>query len=72
MTAVDYVFLAVCVLTLGLLLVGSKVLRAIFWETLRHPFRPSRIEIHDGQVVITRTQAVAEEDAQPRSPAEAH
>jgi hypothetical protein len=69
MTAIDYVFLAACVLALALMLIGSKVMRAIFWETVRHPFRPSRIEVHQGQVVIAHTQPVSAEGAQPRSPA---
>ncbi len=72
MTINDYVFLGACVLILGLMLFGSKVLRAIFWEILRHPFRPSRIEVHQGQVVVTHPQTLPAEDTQPQSPARAH
>ena len=72
MNVVDYVFLAVCGAALALLLIGSKVLRAIFWESLRHPFRASRIEVRDGAVVITRSQPLSEQNTQPRSPAGAH
>jgi hypothetical protein len=68
MNTVDYVFLGTGVLILGLMLVGSKVFRAVLWETLRHPFRPSRIEIHHGQVVITHPQSIPTLDSQPRSP----
>lgn len=69
MTAVDYAFLLFCVLTLGVMLIGSKVLRAIFWETLRHPFRSSRITVHQDQVVITPSPALPSEDPQSRSTA---
>lgn len=68
MTAIDYVFLVGSILTLGLMLIGSKVVRAILWETLRHPFRPSRIEIHQGQLVITHPTLPAE-DTEPKLPA---
>jgi hypothetical protein len=66
MTAIDYIILGAGVLMLSAMLVGSKVLRAVVWETLRHPFLPSRIEIHDDQVVITHSQGNAGEDAQSK------
>ena len=69
MTAIDYVFLVACLLILGLMLIGSKVVRAILWETLRHSFRPSRIEIHQGQVVITHPPTLPAEDIEPKMPA---
>jgi Na+/serine symporter len=72
MTANDYVFLVAGLLILGLMLVVSKVVRAILWETLRHPFRLSHIEVRQGQVVITHTQASATTDAESQSPAGAH
>lgn len=54
MSTVDSVFLAVCVLSLTLMLTFSKVIRAIVWESLRHPFTRSRIELHDGSMKIWR------------------
>jgi hypothetical protein len=52
MTEIDYGFLAVAILALAILLAGSKVMRAIFLETIRHPFRASRIECQAGQVTV--------------------
>jgi hypothetical protein len=72
MTAIDYVFLGAGVLALGLMLIGSNVLRAILWETLRHPLRASRIEVNEGQLTITHPEPIPADDAQPKSPAGAH
>lgn len=62
MSMLDYVFLAGCVAVLALMLVCSKVVRAIVWDTLRHPFSKSRVEVRDGEVVIRR-------EATPAAPA---
>jgi hypothetical protein len=69
MNATDYVFLAVCVLALAVLVGTSKVLRAILWETLRHPFRPSRIEFQDGQIVVSHPQSIPTGPSQGKSAA---
>ena len=69
MTLMDYIFLGVCVLALTVMVLGSKVIRAILWETLRHPFRASRIEIDDGHVLVNHSQAVLAKDVQPQTPA---
>lgn len=37
---------------IALLLACSRVTRAIFWDTLRHPFRRSRVTIRNGQIVV--------------------
>jgi hypothetical protein len=53
MSAVDYVFIAGFVVALALMLLCSKVIRAIFWDTVRHPFTPSRVEVYeDGEVRV--------------------
>ena len=54
MSTIDGIFLAVCVLCLALMLIFSKVIRAIVWESLRHPFTRSRIELHDDYLKIWR------------------
>jgi hypothetical protein len=54
MSTVDSIFLAVCILSLALMLIFSKVIRAIVWESLFHPFTRSRIELHDGYIKIWR------------------
>lgn len=69
MTMIDYIFLAVCVLALAIMLIGSKVVRTILWETLRHPLRSSRIEVDQGQIFVNRSQSVPAESVQPPSPA---
>ena len=69
MTMIDYAFLGACLLILALLLVGSKVMRAIFWESVRHPFRTSRIEVRDGKVVVTHPETFPAEDTKRQSPA---
>jgi hypothetical protein len=59
MNAIDLVFLAagVAVLTVWLLL--DKVARAIVWDSLRHPFTPSRIEVKDGKVHVVHLPSEA-------------
>lgn len=47
MSIIDYIFIAGFVVALALMLLFSKVIRAIFWDTLRHPFTPSRVEVYD-------------------------
>ncbi len=69
MTTTDFVFLFLCIIGLGITLAASKVLRAVVWETLRYPFGSSRIQIRQGQIVITRSQSHHAKDDQPTSPA---
>lgn len=69
MSTADYAFLAVCIAGVAGLLIGSKVSRAIFLECLRHPFRPSRIEIEDGKVSVAPIEVARNEGTQPPSPA---
>jgi hypothetical protein len=63
MSTVDSIFLAVCVLSLSFMLIFSKVIRAIAWESLRHPFARSRIEMQDGHLKIWRGESKEDEAA---------
>ena len=72
MSTIDGIFLAAGVLSLTLMLIFSKVIRAIVWESLRHPFTHSRIELHDGRLKIWRvvskgSNAIDGETASPPS-----
>jgi hypothetical protein len=69
MTTTDFVFLLLCIISLGIMLVASKVLRAVVWETIRHPFGSSRIEVRQGQIVVSRSQTHHAKDDQPASSA---
>jgi hypothetical protein len=69
MTTIDFVILVLCIISLGVMLGASKVLRAIVWEALRHPFESSRIEVRRGQIVVSRSQSKNVKDDQPTSPA---
>lgn len=57
MTTIDGIFLVGGVLCLALMLTFSKVIRAIVWESLCHPFTRSRIELHDGRLKIWRGES---------------
>ena len=59
MNAIDLVFLAVGVGALTLWLVLDKVARAIVWDSLRHPFTRSRIEVKDGKVRVVHLHGEA-------------
>ncbi len=67
MSVSDYAFLGVCVVILCVILVTSKVMRAVLWETLRYPFRSSRIDVEQGQIVVSRSQSQPAKDGQPTS-----
>jgi len=69
MTTIDFVFLVLCIISLGVILALSKVLRAVVWETIRYPFGSSRIEVRQGQIVVSRSQSHRAKDDQPASPA---
>src|SRR5437879_2189266 len=56
MSTVDCLFLAGFVVVLTAMLASSKVVRAIAWDCLRHPFTPARIEV-DGREVRVRRPA---------------
>jgi hypothetical protein len=63
MSAIDILFLLVGVVALTAMLLFSKVIRAIAWESLRHPFTHSRIEVDGNKVEIHRP--VPSKDDQP-------
>jgi hypothetical protein len=69
MTTVDIVFLCLCIISLGIMLAASKLLRTLVWETIRYPFASSRIEVRQGQVVVSRSQSHHAKDDQPASSA---
>jgi hypothetical protein len=69
MSTVDYIFLAGCVAALVLMLACSKVIRAIVWDTIRHPFSKSRIEVRDGEVFVRREGSTQAVQAEPKAPA---
>jgi len=55
------------------MLLCSKVIRAIFWDTLRHPFTPSRVEVYDDgeiRVVHLRFPKDAAQDPNQTTPAQ--
>lgn len=52
MNPVDFIFLAVWLIALTAMLACSPILRAIVWDTLRHPFTPSRVTCNDGKVQV--------------------
>lgn len=61
MSIIDYVFLLTFVTALVVMLGCSKVLRAIAWDTVRHPFTRSRIEIIDGKVSVHRGEGASDQ-----------
>jgi hypothetical protein len=54
MNKIDVLFLVVVLVALASMLACSKVIRAIAWEALRHPFTPSRIEVDGDKVEVHR------------------
>ncbi len=67
MSTVNLTFLILFVVILAVLLASSPVLRAVFWDTLRHPFTHSRIEVLDGQVKVHHEESVSPSQT-PRPP----
>jgi hypothetical protein len=47
MSIVDLIFLSGFFVILASMLIFSPMIRAIFWDTIRHPFTPSRVERYD-------------------------
>ena len=64
MTIVDVIAAAFCVVALAALLLFDKMSRVIVWEILRHPFTPSRVEVRNGGIRVTRGDE-AEKTNQP-------
>ena len=52
MTTVDIFFLVVLVASLGIMLLSSPAIRAIAWDTLRHPFTKATITVNDDRIEI--------------------
>lgn len=66
MSAVDIYFFGFDIIVLALMLVLSPIIRAIAWESLRHPFTNSVIEYGDGQVFIRQPDQIDQVDIQSR------
>jgi hypothetical protein len=62
MGTVNWLFLAGFAVVLVALLAGSKVIRAIAWDCLRHPFTPSRIELDGNEVRVKQLAPAKGED----------
>jgi hypothetical protein len=54
MKIVDIIFLCLVVLCVVVMLISSKLMRVIVWESLRHPFTHSKIEIRGKRVRVWR------------------
>ena len=50
MTTIDVFFLVVLVAGLGIMLLSSPVIRAIAWDTLRHPFTKATITVNNDRI----------------------
>lgn len=61
MNPIDLIFLALFLAILVVLLVGSRVIRAIAWDSIRHPFTRGRIMITDDEIKILRDENAASE-----------
>jgi hypothetical protein len=68
MNLVNYLFLLVFLLVLATMLATSRVIRAIVWESLRHPFSHSRIVVAGGKVEVEREGDHAPKPAPPAPP----
>ena len=69
MNWIDYTALAVALVVLALMLACSPVLRALAWESLRHPFVHSTIRVVDGEVQVTREPRKPGKDVDDRAEA---
>ncbi|HZV06305.1 MAG TPA: hypothetical protein VE999_14595 [Gemmataceae bacterium] len=66
MNTIDLVILAVGIIALTVWLLFDRVARAIVWESLRHPFTRSRIEMRDGKIHVTHlSSGAARQSDQP-------
>lgn len=74
MSGVDLLFLIIFLVILIVILACSPVLRAVIWDTLRHPFTHSRVEVLDGKVKIHHEASATSSQAPPppMPPVEAH
>jgi hypothetical protein len=66
MSVVDLLFLILFLVALLVILASSPVLRAVLWDTLRHPFTHGRVEVRDGQVKIHHETSAS--SSQPTPP----
>ena len=57
MTTVDVFFLVGLAASLGIMLLSSRVIRAIAWDTIRHPFTKTTITVNDDRIEIRHDTA---------------
>jgi hypothetical protein len=57
MAAIDVWFLVAFVAGLTGLLFSSRVIRAIAWDTLRHPFTKATIIVHEDRIEVLHDTA---------------
>ncbi len=60
MHTIDIAFLAVVGLSLGTMLASSRVIRAIVWDSFRHPFTHATIIIDGDRVEVRHEPALDE------------
>jgi len=63
MSLTDLIFFAGASVALTVMLVSSKFIRAIVWETFRHPFTRSHIESHDGKIKVWREESKSQKES---------
>ena len=63
MSPVDVLFLAGFASVLGIMLASSRVIRAIAWEALRHPFTKSVITFHKDRIEVRHEPPPANESS---------
>ena len=71
MNTVDFIFLVGFFLALSIILTKSPFLRAVVWDTLRHPLTRSRIEIRENKVIVhhlTEAEPFSPPPPTPKSP----
>jgi hypothetical protein len=63
MSTIDILFVAAFAAILLALLAASPVVRAILWDTLRHPFTHARVESDGSQVRVLHLEPPARDSA---------
>lgn len=68
MSVINLLFLILFLIALLVILASSSVLRAVLWDTLRHPFTHSRVEVRDGQVKVHHEASASSSHTPPPVP----
>jgi hypothetical protein len=69
MTVTNLVFLGIACFVIVLMLLTSKVIRVIAWETVAHPFTKSKIDVVQDDIKVHREERP---QANNKSNSEAH